>query len=365
MIRITVRPKKYTRKELQKLFSHYSEREEDFDEWISAMQKTGQLEERNGGFFPTKIKKEEKTAHPRYETFETILYGGKRDVKYPRIGIHVKESDSLHIYPTEMYLIKFKDKEGNWVRVPPSEQPKLRLTKPRSNERWRANIPREIVKKYNLGLDSDVRIRIESKTEKFFSSLRLWGYQFQSMISFGETAAGNNTRDLELHGWKFPFETGGRIKEEMREIGQKSLDVIQEWLRNYDSEYYSLFSRSLLTQAAPPELVEGMSPEPVTWKPRTKTEIQLVDHDAKTVANVRARATGSLPKYWDELPPDETALLFSFPSPGSDKVGFAHGYKGRTSTPKGKSRYKKLTSRQRNLDDLLSSGKKGEGFKKK
>ena len=358
MIDIVVRPKRYTRDELQDLFSRYSDRDEDFEEFITAMQTTGQLEEQEDAFIPTVIKVEERKTR-QYKTFGTMLYGGKKDARYPRLGIHVLEREGMRLYPTEMQIIRYQDTKGRWITIP--EAPSMKLTKPRSYEKWRASIPMEIIRKYDLKIDTPIRVRIGSVSKRYFSRLRLWGYNLQAMVSFGETGGGKNVRDLEVHGWDFPFETKGLIRNEMTVIGMRSVEVMRGWLERYDMDYYGLLRKcedaDTASEAIPPALVEGVAPEPLMSAPRRKAEIHLLDHDAKTVDETRARVAASLPRNWYDLDPEQIAMLFTFPSVRDDDIGEAKGYHGRSGEYHAR--------RQGSLDEFLKKGKEGEGFKKK
>jgi hypothetical protein len=371
MITITVRPKRNSREDLRREFNKYSVNEDDFNEWLTAMQITGQLEERRGYFIPSKTPEVEEKAVAQYRTFEARLYRGKKEAEVPELGIRELWEERKRYYPTEMQIIGFEDEKGKLIPIPE----KLKFTFSRARERydkegnliqkgekWRANLPIEITRKYGLKIGTPVRIKIGSVSKKYFQTLKLWGYAIESMVSFGETAGRQNVRDLELHGWDFPFETNGKILAELGKVGAVSIDVMNSWLATFDMDYARLLKScrdaGTTTEASPPIRVEGEALyRPFSSPPRRQVKIQLYDHDAKTVKPERATVYGKLPRNWHEMDPDEIAVLFSFASPSDDRVGNAKGYHGR------KQAYRKLRTKQMTLEQL-KSGKEGEGFKK-
>ena len=360
-IDISVRPKRYSLEELRELFNRYSTVARDFEEWLSAMQITGQLTKARGQYIPTKIGEIKTPAKPQYKEYEAVLAGGRSDVETPRFGIKTLVSEGTRVDPTEMYLIQYTDNKGNWVDVP--ERPKLSLQKPRSKyEKWRAEVvglPADIRKKYPIKIAKGgkkgtiLKVRIAGTISRYFSALRLWGYNVESMISFGVTGSAKNPRDLEIHGWDFPYETKGNITTEITNIGEKSIGVMAAWLQSFDVEYHNLFNAC--DSAGTAEPVPGTAYEPLVEAPATKSKIHLFDHDAKTVNPTRARASASLPRKWYNMSLSEVASLFALTS---DDVGGARGYHGRGPD------YRKLKTGQTTLGDILKKGKAGEGFKK-
>jgi len=359
-INIVVRPKKYSIDELRELFNKFSKDDGDFEEWLSAMQITGQLSKTKvkDQFIPTRIGKVKKPSRPQYKTYEIVLAGGRSDAEFPRIGIKTLIRERTRVDPTAMTLIQYMDEKGNWVNIP--EKPKLSLQKPRPSEKWRAEIvglTGEARKKYPIKIarrgqkGTLVKVRIEGTIRRYFSRLRLWGYDVESMVSFGVTAEGKNPRDLELHCWQFPYETKGSIKSEITIIGEKSIAVMASWLEKFDIEYYNLFNSCDAAGTTTP--TPGTSYDPLIKAPDIKSKIHLLDHQAKTVNPTRARASAMLPRKWYDMNFGEVAALFSLTS---DDVGEARGYKGRSSD------YYKLKKGQTTLDKVLKKGKEGEGF---
>ena len=347
MNKINVKAERYSKEELKEIFSSFSEKDEDFDAFISAMQETGQLEEvEEGIFMPLNISKTKKIK-ARYETFETVLAGGKKNIPAPRAGIHALKSESRKI-PVEARIIKYVDKEGNWREIP--ESPPLRPQRPRKHERWRMEIPTAIRKKYDIGLGQSVRIKVGRVSKKYFSRLRLWGYKIQGMVTFGQTGGHKADRELELHGFDFPYEVKTNIKTQMGIMGDKVLDVSKAWLRNYDGEYYDTFVSGGANQdeTKSPEPIDGIGAEPLIRKPKISTKIQFRDlQKGRTIA----KSSGQLPTNWDEMLPSDIIPLLGF---DTDTIGNAHGYKGR------KEKYKKLKTKQTTLSTLK---KQKEGFK--
>jgi hypothetical protein len=193
--------------------------------------------------------------------------------------------------------------------------------------------------------------------KRYFGTLRLWGYGIQAMLSFGQTGEHKGDRQLELHGHDFAFETKGDIQVEIETIGSKILDVARSWLQKFDPEYYVFLTYGVNeAETTPPQLVEGIGPEPLRVAPRRTQKIRFSDVKK---GRILADASGSLPKDWYEQNPDSMADLFGFSRPELDRIGDAHGYKGRGAG------YQKLKRRQATLDEVLKKGKSGEGFKKK
>jgi len=370
MIVIKIRPKRYSRSALQQEFSQFSDNEDDFNEWLTAMQITGQLEEREGFFIPAKAPDVETKTVAIYRDFETSLYGGQEKAELPRTGIHEVWAEKGKYYPTEMQIISFIDASGKEVLIPKKDRVKFTYSKARERykdgkvikkgEKWRANLPKKITDKYGIKPHMTVHIKIGAVSKSYYQTLKLWGYAAEAMVSFGETSARVNVRDLELHGWQFPFETKGAIHAELDKVGNAIINVMNSWLATFDLDYARLLNSSraagTTNEASPPMIIEGKSlHRPFMNAPRNRVKIQLYDHDAKTVKPERATVYGKLPMNWHELDPDNVAMLFEFASPSDDKVGNAKGYHGR------KQDYRKLRTKQKTLDQL-KSGKEGEGF---
>ncbi len=373
MILIRVRPKSYTRSELKKLFQHkYSTKDEDFEEWFSAMEITGQIERRGNRYFPTMISTEKK---PMKKTIQIIpeinkTYAEKvksisvfhwtkiPKINQDRIAIRAGEDwVKKEGIPSKIFINRIY-KNGKWIELPKSEKKELYPRIPRNYkiEKYLREIPIPIVRKYGLTGKEPIEIVITETRKKYFGTLRLWGYIIQAMLSFGQTGEHKGDRDLELHGYDFSFETKGNIVEEFEKIGTKILDVARSWLQKYDEEYYIFLTYGVNEEeTTPPDPVEGIGPEPVRNAPRRGQKIRFSDVKK---GRIIAEATASLPKNWYEYNPDELANLFGFKKPEDDRIGEAHGYKGRRET------YKKLKKRQITLDEILKKGKEGEGFKK-
>ena len=352
MIRITVRPKEYTRGELKNIFARYSEKEEDFEDWLSAMQTTGQLIEKGKKFYPATMPEYVERPTRQYKTLGVITYGGKKTVEDIRVAIRARAKE-MRETPTDMHLIAVYDKDGKRTDI--SEKPRLVAAAGRGSERrgevWRANIPAEIRRKYNIKPGMEARIRIEGISKQYFSRLILWGYSVQAMISFGETGKHQQDRDLELHGWEFPYEVQPNIREQMALNGVRVLNILRSWVEKYDPIYSEIFLDGGVNQDEISSPNAGVEPTALVRPPRRKSHVQFRDlQKGRTIA----KAEGSLPRNWYELSPDDVAMLFTFPTPGADTIGEAHGYKGRKGT------YKKLKKRQITLDEVL---KNKEGFK--
>ena len=347
MIAINVKARQYTLEELRELFSRFSDIDEDFEDFISAMQLTNQLvETRDGVFAPTKISSR-KLETVRYESFPTVLAGGSSKIETPRTGIHALKREA-RLIPTEMRLIKYMDAKGNWIEV--LERPSLRPQRPREHELWRAEIPASIRKKYGIKPGQNIRVAIGRVSKRYFSRLRLWGYNIQGMISFGETGKHQSDRDLEIHGFNFSYEAKPNLRGQMDLMGTKLLNVTMAWLESYDTIYHDIFLMGGVnqTETKSPTPIEGIGPEPILSKPKTPSKLQF--RDLQKGINI-ASASGKLPLDWHEMLPENVSSLFGFEE---DNIGHAHGYKGR------KEGYLKLKTMQTTLTEL----KQKEGFKK-
>lgn len=317
MINITVRPKSYSRDELKKAFEKYSTSEADFDEFITAMMKTDQLAERRGAYYPTKVSSEIQDTK-QYRDFNAILYGGKKRARYQRVAIRTLEREPSRTDPTKMHITAYQDKAGAWHRI--SEHPALTLAAPRKYERWRANIPAAIVRKYNIRQDTPIRVRIEGTTKRYFSSLTLWGYLAKGMTSFGETGKHKEDRHLELRADNFAFEIKGPIRNEMQNAGTKILSIARKWLDLYDKEYSAFFDRSIVTQEGPHTGVDFATP--LTRPPaQRKSTITFEDLDK---GRHLADAEANLSRNWPDKADENSVGAFFLTQ---DRV--VHGYKGR------------------------------------
>lgn len=371
MIEIRVRPKGYTQSELAILFKRkYSDKDEDFEEWLSAMEITGQLSLKRGRFYPTIVSEE---MQPRQRQIELLPETEKTDdMKRKGISVFhwtkVKKTGQSRIairagedwvksegIPATIILQKVY-KDGKWIDI--LEKPQMIPRTPREYtiEKYLTEIPLPIVRKYGLTGKEPVQIRLVKVVKAYFSSLRLWGYNVQAMLSFGHTAAHTRggERQLELHGYDFYYETMGNITDEMERWGSKILNIAQSWLNFYDPEYYVFIKYGTdEIETIPPQPIEGIGPTPLRVALRRQSKIRFSDmKKGRTIAN----ASGSMPKEWYEQNPDEMAALFTI---DTDSVGEAHGYKGRGTT------YRQLKHKQITLDEVLKKGKTGEGFKRR
>ena len=315
MINISIQAKTYTYEELQASFKRYSEKPADFDEFLAAMIKTGQVEDRKGVLHPTQVTTET-TKTSQYRDYNTILYGGKRTARYPRLAIRATLTDE-RTDPIKMYLSSYQDRKGEWHRIP--EKPDLNLTRGRSNERWRANIPSEIIHKYRLKIDTPLRIRTQEVTKRFYSKLTLWGYQTQGMTSFGETGEHQEDRHLELRSEDFTFEVKGPIQAEAETANKKIVSVTRKWLDIFDKNYSDFFDNSIVTQHAGIDLI------PLEKAPKgTLATITFEDIDK---GRILGEAQATLPKNWLDKPDENTVAAFFLTQ---DRV--VRGYKGRDRT---------------------------------
>lgn len=318
-------PKEYTVDELRKLFikETKNENENDFKEFISAMQKTNQLEETKPNTFKPLIEVEIRTPKSRYET---ISPEKKQKGKIIDEGIDVSE-DTISVFhwsrgriclragrswverygtPERITLLKIY-KDGEEIVIPRKEQPVITATMsarlPKTIEAYRAEIPAHIVKKYGLTGKESVRIRIDRVVKNFYSFLQLYGYEIEVLIFFGETRVAKRDtrhikglRDMELHGSRFIYETKGDITDEFRTRGAKALNVLQAWLEKFDEGYSLLFANSMRTDTSPPS--EGASVIPLVKKSRVNTTFALRDisKDRRIL-----EAAGLLPEEWHKL----------------------------------------------------------------
>jgi hypothetical protein len=319
MINITVRPKSYTREELKEMYSKYSENDADFNEFIAAMVKTDQLAERRGAFYPTQVTTETQATKQTRE-FTAILYGGKKRARYQRVAIRSLKSDLTRTDPTKMHVTAYQDKGGKWHSV--SERPSLTLVAPRESERWRANIPAEIAKKYNIRVSTPIRVRVEGTTKHYFSQLTLWGYLARGIISFGETHKHQEDRHLEIRADDFAFEVKGPIRTEMKTAGEKIISITRKWLEIYDKQYAEYYGNSIITETGPHTGVDYATP--LTRPMRRTSTITFEDLDKG--ANL-GEAEGTLARNWQDKADENSVGSFFLVQ---DRV--VHGYKGRDRT---------------------------------
>lgn len=256
------------------LLTYYFTSDEDVEMFITAMQQTNQLIEKDGIYRATKTLKRK---YPRYvhippESEVTdrkssisvfiFTYYTTKSGRMPRIAIR-GGADWVKKYgvPERIVLLKiFKD--GKWIDI---EKPTLLITHspryPTTIEAFRAEIPREIVKKYGLTGKEAVYARIESIYHPIL--LKLWGYTITAMIFFGETKNKLNTRDLEIIGENFVYETDKNIRNTMKEKSNQVLRLMHDWLYYLDKEYCRLLDQCLIDETASISVpMEGTAPIP-------------------------------------------------------------------------------------------------------
>jgi len=295
MIEITIPSGRYTREELFDKLSKYFKTDEDIEMFITAMQETNQIVEVEPNVFETTAKREVKRRVPLYLTippedevmgdrinqiyvFRWTYYTYKGE-KLPRIAIRaganwVKRRGT----PLRATLIKIY-KDGRWIRIP--ERPVMLPGTPRypkTIEAYRAEIPREIVRKYGITRDTPLRVKLETMVTNYLATLRLWGYAITCMIFFGETKNKVNPRTLELIGRDFVYETRRNIREMLETKSNKVLSLMQEVLEKLDLEYYALLLKCIDDETASIQKpLEGVDPDPLVDREERIAKIEFID----------------------------------------------------------------------------------------
>lgn len=239
MIKITLRSGVYSFDRLDKKLSDFMDDKTDRDLFINALMNTGQIEKRKNYFILPETHKYEYST-PKYVDLETYKYAGGN-----RVGVRVgKEWVDRFGFPSEFYISKV-EVDGELVNV--KEKPRLSVVKgryPDTIEAWRAEIPSEIRKKYNITPNSNIHMAVKTTTQKLFTELQLWGYKYRVMLMYGETSNGVNPRNLELDGNGFVSETKRDISSDLKRDQQKIKKTIEQLLFNADAEYFSLYQKS-------------------------------------------------------------------------------------------------------------------------
>ena len=239
MINITLRSGKYSKKQLDSKLSRYIEEKRDIDLFIEAMIKTGQITKEKRTYVLAAT--ESKTLkYPKYYSLPSFRYGGRG-----RVGVRGgKDWIDERGFPSGMSLSKaFVD--GKWIDI--KEKPQMKLVKGRSplgKEAWRAQVPTEIQRKYGLTPDATLRVRVDTVTQQFFSSLYLWGYQYRVMLAYGETKAGVNTRYLEIDGRSFINSIKRDISSTIERDQRHIKNIILKLLSDADVDYYNLYEET-------------------------------------------------------------------------------------------------------------------------
>jgi len=315
MIKITIATKNYTRKELTDILSRRFPSKKDIDYFLTMMQKTGQLRYDHGTFIPVESKETISTG-PRYLTAppeESVIgerinrvyvfrwtyyvYGGK---KLPRIAIRAgKKWVERNGTPVKATLLKIK-KDNVWIDIP--EEPIMKPGKPRyptSVEAYRAEIPRYLVRKYDINRDTPCRVRIDVRVKKYYTTLNLWGIQLRTITTtFGETPNGVGERNLELRGETFSYESGTDIVDLFKRNAEQVLKITHYWLYDLNEEYYWLLYQCNTTKYDDkPDLTTGTSYEPL--KKRPTGEVAKITFTDIKYGRVIASGTATLPPYWD------------------------------------------------------------------
>ena len=239
MINITLRSGKYSKKQLDNKLSRYIEERRDIDLFIEAMIKTGQITKEKRTYVLAKMKSRT-LKYPKYYSLPSFIYGGGG-----RVGVRGgKDWIDERGFPSGMSLSKaFVD--GKWVDI--KEKPQMKLVKGRSpmgGEAWRAQVPVEIQRKYGLTPDATLKVRVDIITKQFFSNLRLWGYQYMTMLSYGETKVGASARFLELGGQSFVNSIKKDISDTISRDQKRIKNIILKLLSDADSEYYGLYEKT-------------------------------------------------------------------------------------------------------------------------
>lgn len=239
MINITLRSGKYTKKRLNAKLSRYIEEKRDIDLFIEAMIKTGQITKEKRKYVLAET--ESKTLkYPKYYSLPSFRYGDRG-----RVGVRGgKEWIDARGFPSGMSLSKVFI-GGKWVDI--KEKPQMKLVKGRSpegKEAWRAQVPVEIQRKYNLTPDATLRVRVDTVATQFFSRLYLWGYQYRVMLAYGETKGGANTRYLEIDGRSFVNRVKRDISSTIERDQRHIKNTILKLLSDADSEYYGLYEET-------------------------------------------------------------------------------------------------------------------------
>lgn len=340
MISITVRPKTdgYTRKELKAEFNKYSRSNADLDEFIAAVMRDGQLEKRGDVYFPTYVQTtDEQIVEPEYRVYEAGSYGSVQKTKkgeYQPIAIAGLIGDT-RADPTDMRLVSYQDENGKWQ---PIEEKTMLIgdgktpAKPRKNyERWRANIPADIVRNpnYNLKPGTRIKVRVGRIIPRYFGTLSFWGYKITLMISFVSTSTKNEkARKIELKASDFNVEVHNSIRTELDAAGKKLERVAEKWLRIHDAGYHNfLYNEKYCTSTVDiPTTGEDFSV--LTAPPDSMVAtITLKDYDRGKEITI---GQNTLKRNWvdDE---DKTVAGF-FLGTHLKKDIIAHNYKGRNRT---------------------------------
>lgn len=239
MIDITLRSGKYTLKRLKTALGKYFEDERDSSLFIESLLKTGQITKEKRRYVIPQGKKETYST-ARKHRLSTYYYGGRG-----RVGVRGgKDWVGDFGYPSNMVLDRVRIK-GKWIDI--KEKPKLVLVKGRSpegKEAWRAQIPASIQQSYSIMPDTPIDVNVTETTSTFFSRLKLWGYQYEVLIAYGETKKSANTRFLEIEGQNFTNNVGMDIHDTIERDQRQIKATILKLLDDADSNYYDLYAET-------------------------------------------------------------------------------------------------------------------------
>lgn len=242
MIKITLKSGTYTKKQLDDVLSKTFDTQRDIDLFIEAIVDTGQvIKKQNNYVFP----QAEKVTHkyPSYYKLSTYYYGGR-----DRVGVRGgTEWVEKHGYPSNMYLSKIKIGD-KWVNI--KEKPSLDLVKGRGYkskqtlEKWRAQIPVEIQRKYNITPDTQISVAVTQQTFNYYANPQIWGYRYRVMLAYGETKNGANPRSLEIEGHSFVAKIKKDISDSIEKHQRNIKQTMLRLLEKGDPEYYGLYAES-------------------------------------------------------------------------------------------------------------------------
>ena len=293
MIEILVKAGSHTIEEIRQRLRHFfrgtTNPEKNIDEFLLAMEVSGQLKRRGDRYItsqrPGRIRRTAIT-----ETQPTISAGGRE-----RVGVHLPKGwEEEHGHPVRVYLTA--------VRGTPIPPVRLKELTPRPSEAWRAEIPAEIRRRYDIKRRDEVTFTIESIKETGWQTLKLWGYSLRPAVTFEYKRTRRGMREMELIVTNIPFEVSRDIQEDVRTAIDKAQTLMRRWLKDFDVIYGSFFDEETIKKTW------GTPTSPLTKKPSIAPTIRFTDLDRGITI---AEAVAELPEGWAFMPVDDLVGHFS------------------------------------------------------
>lgn len=322
MIKIMIKAGEYTLRELRSILSKEFKNREDLEKFITAMEKTNQLSRRGNKFVTEKLQEIVRTIYPEFTTY---VYGGSSKAKQPRCGIRAgKEWQDKYGFPEELHITSIRQRDGKWIPITKEDRVTISAIKgrtPEGKEAWRAHLPRDLNRKYNIkcptGVESDrntkIRVAVTTRAKGYFVTLILWGYSIHVEQTFNYNRTSQGKRNIELRAEDFAYSTGRNITELQENYCEKVKRIKDKWCKKFDPEYHYLFNTAYAEES-------GRGVTQYKEEPTLTSKVILYDVGKRRTLG---RAEAVMPRWYFQ---DENEIINRLITIAD---GVAHGIKSR------------------------------------